>query len=60
MVLVGVGIRDLTAFSERIVWPPGSPGITLMLEGMLRACYIWIAPEHGVVIVSLSPLLPIK
>lgn len=60
MVLVGVGIRNLTAFSERAVWPPGSPGITTMTEGVLRACYIWIAAEHGVGIVSLSPLLPIK
>lgn len=60
MVLVGVGIRNLTAFSERTVWPPGSPGITTMTEGVLRACYIWIAAEHGVGIVSLSPLLPTK
>lgn len=61
MVLVGMGLRPLTAFSERLDWPPGSPGITPMPEGTQRASYIWIAAEHGVEhTVSLSPLLPVN
>lgn len=61
MVLVGMGLHPLTAFSERLVWPPGSPGTTPMPEGTQRVRYIWIAAEHGVEhIVSLSPLLPVK
>lgn len=61
MVLVGMGLRPLTAFSERLDWPPGSPGITPMPEGTQRARYIWIAAEHGVEhAVSLSPLLPVN
>jgi len=48
MVLVGMGLHPLTAFSERLLWPQGSLRITPMPEGMQRAHYIWIAAEHGV------------
>lgn len=61
MVLMGMGLHPLTAFSERLVWPLGSPEITLMPEGMQKARYIWIAAEHMVEhIVNLSPLLPVN
>lgn len=59
MVLMAMGLHHLTAFSERIVWPPGSPRITPMPKGMLRAGYIWIAAEYGVACkASLGPQLP--
>lgn len=61
MVLVGMGRHSLTAFSERLVWPPGSPEITPMPEGTQRTCYIWIAAERREEhMVNLSPLLPIN